>query len=131
MSSGITYKAPSFNPKAPFSATTVFSTAKIISLSGNVALDLATGKFMGGTVAEETERILKNIDSILKAEGSGLNNVFDATCFLVSEETYAEFNSAYIKCFAEGQLPTRTTVGVSWLPLGAKVEIKVLAVAGS
>ncbi len=84
------------------------------------------GRLVADNLEEQVKQAVDNITAILQQNGMGLNNVIDVTAFLVDQNDYAAFNEVYSKSFTE-PYPTRTTVTVKSLPLGAKVEIKAIA----
>jgi len=94
--------------------------------SGQVALDPATGKIVGQDAAAQADRALRNIEAILKAGGSGLGQVVRATVYLTNMDDFAAVNAVYARYFP-GAFPARSCVEVSRLPLGALVEIDVIA----
>jgi len=96
-------------------------------ISGQIAINPETGKLEGETVAEQTERVLKNIEAILREAGFSLKDVVKTTVYLKNMCDFAEMNEVYAKFFGEHR-PARATVEVSNLPLGALVEIEAIAV---
>jgi 2-iminobutanoate/2-iminopropanoate deaminase len=94
--------------------------------SGQVALDPATGALAGADAAAQADRALKNIEAILQAGGSGLDRVVRATVYLTNMDDFASVNSVYARYFPSA-FPARACVEVSRLPLGALVEIDVIA----
>ena len=96
-------------------------------ISGQIAINPETGKLEGETVAEQTERVLKNIEAILREAGFSLKDVVKTTVYLKNICDFAEMNEVYAKFFGEHR-PARATVEVSNLPLGALVEIEAIAV---
>ncbi|SDH68177.1 Rid family detoxifying hydrolase [Variovorax sp. OV700] len=94
--------------------------------SGQVALDPATGALTGADAAAQADRALKNIEAILRAAGSGLDRVVRATVYLTNMDDFASVNSVYARYFPSA-FPARACVEVSRLPLGALVEIDVIA----
>ena len=94
--------------------------------SGQVALDPATGALLGADAAAQADRALKNIEAILRAAGSGLDRVVRATVYLTNMDDFASVNSVYARYFPSA-FPARACVEVSRLPLGALVEIDVIA----
>jgi 2-iminobutanoate/2-iminopropanoate deaminase len=99
---------------------------KFVYLSGQIGLDPATGALVKGGVAAETARILENIRAVLEVAGSSLDEVVKANVYLAHIDDYAAMNAAYAKGF-EAPFPARTCVGVAALPLGARIEIEVVA----
>ena len=96
----------------------------VLFLSGQVALDPATGRLIGGDVAAQTERTLENIRALLASVGASLDDVLRVGVFLTSMESFAAMNTVYARFF-RAPYPARTTVAVRDLPLGAAVEIEM------
>ena len=88
--------------------------------SGQVPIDPATGK---------TEQVMKNLQYVLAQGGVSFDRVVKTTCFLADIKDFAAFNGVYAKYFPE-HAPARSCVQVAALPLGAKVEVEVVAVQG-
>jgi 2-iminobutanoate/2-iminopropanoate deaminase len=99
-----------------------------IFVSGQVAIDPATQQVITGEIAEQTDRVLKNLSAILKAAGSGLDKVVRTTVFLKNMEQFAAMNEVYGRYFASPP-PARATVEVARLPKDVLVEIDVIALA--
>ncbi|MEW6721472.1 MAG: RidA family protein [Thermodesulfobacteriota bacterium] len=95
--------------------------------SGQIPLDPATGKLVEGGIREQTERVLRNLEAVLSAAGSGLGSVVKTTVYLVDMGEFQSMNEVYGSFFA-GDPPARVTVQVSKLPAGARVEIDAVAV---
>jgi 2-iminobutanoate/2-iminopropanoate deaminase len=98
----------------------------LVFISGQVAIDPATQQVIDGDVAAQTERVMKNLAAILKAAGSGLENVVRSTVFLKNMGDFAAMNAVYGKYFSSAP-PARSTVEVSRLPKDVLVEIDVIA----
>jgi len=96
-------------------------------VSGQIALDPATGRLVQHDVAAETRQVLENINRILRAAGYDSSHVVSATVYLRDMTQYAAMNLVYGGYFQEGAYPARVTVEVSALPRGANVEIAVVA----
>jgi 2-iminobutanoate/2-iminopropanoate deaminase len=94
-----------------------------------VALDPATGQLIEGDIKTQTRRTLENVKAILTAAGSSLQNVVKATVFMTDLSEFAAMNEAYGEFFPQNP-PARTTVEVSALPRGAKIEIETIAMVG-
>jgi 2-iminobutanoate/2-iminopropanoate deaminase len=97
----------------------------LVFTAGQVGLDPETKKLVEG-VQEQTRRALQNIDAILEVAGTGLDRVVKTTVFLQDMNDFAAMNEIYAQFFPENQ-PARSTVQVAKLPLGALVEIEVIA----
>jgi 2-iminobutanoate/2-iminopropanoate deaminase len=98
-------------------------------LSGQVALDPASGQMAGGDVRAQTERVLKNLEAVLAAAGSSLATVVKTTVFLADMNDFAAMNEVYGRFFS-GEPPARATVQAARLPKDARVEIDLIALAG-
>lgn len=96
-------------------------------ISGQVPIDPATGEFVKGGVAEQTEQVMKNIGAILKAAGYDYNNVVKSTCLLSDMANFGAMNEVYGRYYPQDP-PARAAFGVVKLPLGALVEIETIAV---
>jgi len=94
--------------------------------SGQVALDVATGKLVEGDVGAQTRRALLNLAAVLSAGGASLTDVVKTTVFLVDMNDFAAMNQVYAEVFADSP-PARSTVAVAALPAGARVEIEAIA----
>jgi 2-iminobutanoate/2-iminopropanoate deaminase len=98
----------------------------LLFTSGQVGLDPATGKLVPGGIEAETKRALDNLAAILSAAGTGFDRVVKASVFLIDMDDFAAMNRVYASVFGDTR-PARTTVAVSRLPVGARVEIDVVA----
>ncbi len=99
-----------------------------IFLSGQTALDPATQQLVSGGIAEQTERVLKNLEGILQAAGSGLDKVVHCSVFLKDMNDFAAMNAVYGRFF-KANPPARTTVEAARLPKDGLVEINATALA--
>ncbi len=98
----------------------------IVYCSGQISLKADGGGPIGETVEEQAEQVFRNIKAVLKSAGSSLDRVLKATIFLVSMDDFVAVNRVYAQAFGEHR-PARSTVAVSALPKGVKVEIEVTA----
>ncbi len=99
-----------------------------IFVSGQIAIDPASGEIVEGGVAEQTACVLANLQAILEKAGASLSRVVKTTVYLRSMQDFAEMNRVYADCFGAAR-PARATVEVSRLPKDVSVEIE--AIAGS
>lgn len=95
-------------------------------VSGQLAVDPASGEFAGVTVQQQTERVLQNLKAILEAGGVSLSHVVKTTVFLKDMNDFAAMNEVYARHFSAAP-PARSTVQVARLPKDALVEIEVVA----
>jgi 2-iminobutanoate/2-iminopropanoate deaminase len=96
-------------------------------LSGQVALDPATGQLVAGDVRAQTERVLKNLEAVLAAAGRSMAAVVKTTVYLADMNDFAAMNEVYAGFFPAPP-PARSTVQAARLPRDARVEIDVIAV---
>ncbi|HBB76206.1 MAG: hypothetical protein A2186_00465 [Candidatus Levybacteria bacterium RIFOXYA1_FULL_41_10] len=96
----------------------------LVFTSGQVYLK--DGKLLEGTVEEQTHQVMTNLKSILEKEGLNFENVVKTTIYLTDMELYEKVNETYASYFKE-PYPARETVAVKELPLGAKIEISMIA----
>jgi 2-iminobutanoate/2-iminopropanoate deaminase len=99
----------------------------MIFTSGQVAIDPATQQVVTGEVAAQTDRVLRNLDAILRTAGSSLGKVVRCTVFLKNMGDFAAMNEVYGRYFKEAP-PARSTVEVARLPREVLVEIDAIAV---
>ena len=102
---------------------------EFLYLSGQTPLDPATGKLLEGTVREQARQCFHNLFKVLEAAGMGPGNVVKVNVFLTNMEDFAAMNEVYAKQF-DKPYPARTTIGVASLPLGARIEIEMVAREG-
>lgn len=100
---------------------------ELVFTAGQIPIDPATGKLVEGGIREQTARVLENLRGVLEAGGTGLDRVVKSTVFLTDLRHFAEFNQVYGAAFPSDP-PARTTVQVAALPLGALLEIEMVAV---
>jgi len=100
----------------------------LVFASGQIPIDPATGEFVAGGIAEQTDQVLRNLTSVFAAAGVELNQIVKTTVFLADMEDFAAMNEVYGRFFVE-QPPARATVQAARLPRDATVEIEAIAVA--
>jgi 2-iminobutanoate/2-iminopropanoate deaminase len=94
--------------------------------SGQIPLDPATGKMVGGGIKVQTERVLQNLEAVLTSGGASLRSVVKTTVYLADLADFPAMNGVYGTFFPENP-PARATVQVAKLPAGALVEIDAVA----
>ena len=119
-----TDRAP--RPIGPYSQAIKFG--KFLFTSGQLAIDPATNQLMNGSIEAQTRRVLDNIKEILEATKSSLKEVIKVTVFLKNMNDFQKFNEVYSLYFEDSK-PARSCVEVSNLPLGAAIEIEVIAIS--
>ena len=98
----------------------------LVFLSGQIPLDSSTGKLVEGDIAVQTRQCFQNIKVILKAAGLTLDHVVKATVYLTDINDFKAMNEVYAEQFSS-PYPSRTAIAVAALPLGAQLEIEVIA----
>jgi len=98
----------------------------LVFVAGQLGIQLASGDLAGPTVEEQTEQIMQNLGAILEAAGSGLDRLVKTTVFLLDLGDFAGMNEVYARHVGDAP-PARSTVGISALPSGARVEIEAVA----
>ncbi len=101
----------------------------LIFLSGQTPLDSATGKLVEGDIEAQTEQCFVNLFNVLAAAGLTEANVVKANVFLTDMGNFAAMNKVYATKFS-APYPARSTVAVAGLPIGAQVEIELIARKG-
>ena len=119
--------ATSNAPKAigPYSQATVVN--GMVYTAGQIAFDPTTMEVVTGGIREQTERVLANLQAVLKAAGSDFSKVVKTTVFLVDMADFTAMNEVYAAAFGDHK-PARSTVAVAGLPRGVRVEIDVVAI---
>lgn len=97
-----------------------------VFISGQIALDPATGSMADGDVRAQTKRVMENAKAVLAAAGCGMSQVVKSTIYLVSMADFPAVNEVYGSYFPVDP-PARATVAVSRLPKDALVEIDMTA----
>ena len=111
--------------KRPYSpAIEVNST---LYVSGQIALDQATGKLIEGKIEEQTRQVLKNLKNVMEKAGYSMENVARCTVLLTDISFYSTVNQIYMEYFPKDP-PARMAFAVKDLPMGALIEIDATAV---
>jgi 2-iminobutanoate/2-iminopropanoate deaminase len=98
-----------------------------VFVSGQVPLDPHTGKLIeSADVGDHVRRVMDNLTAVLRAAGSSFDRAVKATIYLADIADFPEVNRAYAAYFTDAP-PARATVQVGALPLGARVEIDLIA----
>ena len=115
---------PKNKPIGPYSAA--MASGDYVHISGQIPLDAATGKLVDGDIAAQAKQSLENLKAILEAAGLGFNNVVKTTIFLMDLGDFQAVNAVYSTYMSE-PYPARSTIQVAGLPMGARVEIEMIA----
>lgn len=99
---------------------------ELLFLSGQTPIDPATGALAEGGVTEQTEQVFRNLEAVITDAGLSMDDVVKTTVFLTSMADFPEMNAVYGQHF-DSPFPARSTVAVAALPLGARVEIELIA----
>ena len=124
-------RAPITAPDAPqaigpYAAAVRDERSGLLFVSGQTPVDPATGELIQGDVAAQTRRAFDNLDRVLQAAGASLDDVVKVNVYLTTMDDFAALNEVYASVF-NAPYPARTTVAVAELPLGARVEIELVA----
>ena len=101
----------------------------LLFTAGQIPLDPYSMDVDGEDIETQSERVMRNLDAVLKAAGSSLSRVVKTTCYLVDLNDFQAFNSVYGRWFDDHK-PARSTVQVSKLPRGVLVEVECIALVG-
>ena len=98
----------------------------MVFTSGQIPINPASGNIEAATIEGQAEQVMKNLQAVLEAAGSGFEKAVKTTCFLADMADFAAFNSVYAKYFTTN--PARSCVAVKTLPKNVLVEVEVIAV---
>ncbi len=122
-------KTPVATPDAP-QAIGPYSQAvrsgQWLFLSGQIGLEPLGGALVGGGIEAEAERVLQNLQAVLRAAGGSLGHIVRTTIYLTDLNDFMRVNEVYGRYF-QAPFPARATVGVAALPRGARIEIDAIA----
>jgi 2-iminobutanoate/2-iminopropanoate deaminase len=116
-------------PKAIGPYSQAVRAGNLVFASGQIPTDPATGEFVPGGIAEQTEQVLRNLTAVFAAAGVQMNQIVKTTVFLVDMNDFTAMNEVYARFFPEAP-PARATVQAGRLPRDARVEIDAIAVVG-
>ena len=117
-----TDKAPS--AIGPYSQA--IKTDSMVFVSGQLPIDPASGELVTGDIRQETRQALLNLQAILKASGSALEQVVKTTVYIADMDQFGEINAVYAEFFTADP-PARACVEVARLPKDANVEVEAIA----
>ena len=116
--------SPKSKPIGPYSAA--IESGDTLYISGQIPLDGATGKLVEGDISAQAKQSMENLKALLEAAGLSFGHVVKTTIFLTSMGDFAAVNEVY-KAYVSEPYPARSTIAVAALPMGAKVEIEMVA----
>lgn len=118
-----TLKAP--EPIGPYNQAIL--SGNTLYISGQIALNVESGKLVLDTIQMETKQVMENLKAILEAADMTFSNVVKSTIFISNMDDFTKINEVYGSYFSE-DAPARETVQVAKLPKGVNVEISMIAV---
>jgi 2-iminobutanoate/2-iminopropanoate deaminase len=113
-------------PKAIGPYSQAVSAGPFVFTSGVLPVDPKTGKLVEGGIVEHTKQVFENLKAILKEAGTSLSNAVKTTVFIASMKDFAAMNEVYASYLGDGVKPSRSTVEIPNLALGALVEIEMI-----
>ena len=116
-------------PKVPPARVPLSQAIKVgdwVFASGQLGLDVATGKLAPGGIAAETRQVCENLEAILEAAGSSLDKVVKVTIYMVDLAELMAMNEVFSRYFPVDP-PARTTFQCVALVGGAQIEIEAVA----
>mgnify|MGYP001312277571 CR=1 FL=1 len=120
----VVYASPGAVSVGPYSHAV--DSGELVFFSGQTPIDKMTGKLKEGGIQEQTRQCFLNLFSVLEATGLTPDEVVKVNVFLTDMNNFKDMNEVYEKQF-EAPYPARTTIGVASLPLGADIEIEMIA----
>lgn len=119
----VTEKAPT--PVGPYSQAVQMRDT--LYISGQIAIDPASGELVKGSIEEETHRVMQNIHAVLLEAGSGFQHVLKCSVFVKNMNLYSRINEIYGQYFDHDTAPARELVEVANLPKFVNIEISTIA----
>ncbi len=120
----IAYASPGAVAVGPYSHAV--DSGELIFFSGQTPIDTATGLLKEGGIQEQTKQCFVNLFSVLEAAGLAQEDVIKVNVYLTDMGNFKAMNAVYEEQFG-APYPARTTIGVASLPLGADIEIEMIA----
>ena len=105
-------------------------TGELLFISGQIALDAASGELVGTTPAEQARKCLENLHAIASDAGSSLEDAVKVTVYLTDIAAFADVNEVYASFF-KSDPPARVALAVAALPKGAQIEIDAVIAVGA
>jgi 2-iminobutanoate/2-iminopropanoate deaminase len=114
-------------PKAQGAYSPAIRAGNLLFISGQIAINPATGELVSGGTAAEAEQVMRNLSALLKAAGLGFEHVVRTTVFLADMNDFAAMNEVYSRYLVDPP-PARATVQVARLPRDVRIEVDAIAV---
>ena len=112
-------------PVGPYNQAVVIN--NLVYTAGQIPLDPKTGEMVSGGIAEQTRRVLMNLQAVLEESGSSLDSIIKATVFLKNMNDFAGMNAVYGEFIKTETAPARSTIEVARIPKDSLVEIEAVA----
>jgi len=103
-------------------------TGNTLYISGQIPLKASSMELLNGTIKEETQLVMENLQSILDTAGMTFENVVKSSIFIDDMKNFGEVNQVYGAYFDNDTAPARETVAVKTLPKSVRIEISMIAV---
>ncbi len=113
-------------PKAVGPYSQAVAHGGMVWLSGQIGLVPERGELAGDDLASQARQVMANLAAVLEAAGAGLEDIIKVTIYLTDMGDFPELNALYAEWLGEHR-PARATVAVAALPLGARIEMDVVA----
>lgn len=114
-------------PKAMGAYSPAIRAGNLLFISGQIPLDPATGQLVEGSMAEQADRVMKNLTAMLAGAGLDFSHVVRTTVFINDMDQFAAMNEVYAKYVVDPP-PARSTVQVARLPRSVAIEIDAIAI---
>ncbi len=114
-------------PKAMGAYSPAIKAGNLLFISGQIPIDPSTGELIQGDITAQTERVMRNIEALLRAAGLDFNHVVRTTVFLTDMNEFGAMNDVYSR-YVVAPPPARATVQVARLPRDIKIEIDAIAI---
>jgi len=113
-------------PKAMGAYSPAIRAGNLLFISGQIPIDPASGELIGGDMAAQADRVMKNLTALLAAAGLDFSHVVRTTVFIADMDEFGAMNEVYAR-FLVDPPPARATVQVARLPRDVKIEIDAIA----
>lgn len=99
----------------------------LVYCSGQIAIDPRTSELVERDITAQSERVMKNLEAVLREAGTGFEHALKCTCYLATMADFAAFNEVYGRYFSPDTAPARATVAAAGLPKDVLVEVDCVA----